>query len=146
MEYKVRNIKITDVRKYGLFGRRAMIINFDDYGNRTLVLGQGNKMRAFILYLIGEISRECGKIDNEGKTKKKEETENYKILENFLYIFLGSLLYFESEPSEFVKVVADFTDKQMKKTGKAKAVSKKKEMSILENASILERSMQEVNR
>ena len=81
MEFKIKDKKIQDVKKYALWGQPAMVVTLDANGNKALVFGAGERSRAFILYLIDMIHKEV----KEGK--KLEDCDNYKILDNYLICY-----------------------------------------------------------
>ena len=138
MEFKIKDKKIQDVKKYALWGQSAMVVTLDANGNKTLVFGAGERSRAFILYLIEMIHKEV----KEGK--KLEDCDNYKILDNYLNMLLVQLdLSCGQWAGQYSQHIMKFIEEKMD-TAEPLEVSDEEEKHALSEAGLLEKAIKEV--
>ena len=136
MEFKVGDKVIRDVKKYGLFGKPAMVVQLDKFGNKTLIFGQGERTRAFILHLISQIQKEVKDVS------KVEETESYKILDNLLNMLFVQIELSSGEwCGEYVQYISEFVAKKYNGAEVPKVTDKENEKA-LQDAVLLEKAMQ----
>lgn len=140
MEFKVGDKVIRDVKKYGLFGRSAMVVQLDKFGNKTLIFGQGERTRALILHLISQIQKEVKDVS------KVEETESYKILDNLLNMLFVQIELSSGEwCGEYAQYISKFIEKKYNKV-KAPKVTDKESEKALQDAVLLEKVTQKVSK
>lgn len=78
MTFKINDKTIEDTKTFGVFGKPTMIVKLDNNNHKSLALGQGERTRAFILYLIDAIHKEMT------TTPKMEDCKSYIVLDNYL--------------------------------------------------------------
>lgn len=136
MEFKVGDKVIRDVKKYGLFGKSAMVVQLDKFGNKTLIFGQGERTRAFILHLINKIHKEVKDVS------KVEETESYKLLDIMLSLLFVQIDLTSGEwCGEYVQYISEFVAKKYNGAEVPKVTDKENEKA-LQDAVLLEKAMQ----
>ena len=134
MEFKIKDKKIQDVKKYALWGQPAMVVTLDANGNKALVFGAGERSRAFILYLIDMIHKEV----------KLEDCDNYKILDNYLNMLLVQLdLSCGQWAGQYSQHIMKFIEEKMD-TAEPLEVSDEEEKHALSEAGLLEKAIKEV--
>ncbi|MBR1773931.1 MAG: hypothetical protein IJ759_07875 [Bacteroidales bacterium] len=139
MEFNVGKRKIQDVKKYALWGKPAMIVTLDEFGNKTLVFGEGERTRAFVLYLIDNIQKEVKNVS------KIEDCESYKILDNYLnLLFVQIELSSGQWCSEYFKHISMFIEEKINEA-ESQEVSDEENAEALSQARVLEQALKVVS-
>lgn len=134
MEFKIGDKKIVDTKRYGLFGKNVMVITLDAFSKKSLVLRHSERMRAFVLYLIGQIQK-------ESKKNKVTECESYRVLDNYLNLLNIQIDLLAGDSSiEWSKQIVTFTGRLIKKAQK-KGLSKEEDDKALREGAMIEDNM-----
>lgn len=133
MEYKIGEYTINDTKKYGLFGQSIMVVSLNKGNDCSLVLGQSNRLSAFIRYLINEWQKSVLKgIENE-------DISEYNILH---LLFDEIVLNFGNISSEHSAEYIDYIlNYQIPENNKKVRYTKKQEKEDLEHSAILSKAM-----
>lgn len=103
MIFKINDKTIEDTKTWGVFGKPTMIVKLDNNNHKSLVLGQGERTRAFILYLIDGVQKEMS------TTPKMEDCKCYTILDNYLTMLSIQMdLLSGSLSSQWTQTICDF--------------------------------------